>query len=72
MLNKDIKKCLVVEDAPSGIKSGLDAGAIVLAVCTSHSRDELKDLGAHYMVDNLENVHFEWTQDGNYKVIIPQ
>merc|ERR1712093_653726 len=72
MLGKDITKCLVVEDAPSGIKSGLDAGATVLAVCTSHSRQELQSLGAHYLVDDLSNVHFEWTADGNYKVLIPQ
>jgi len=58
LLNKDIKRCLVVEDAPSGIKSGLDVGATVLTVCTSHTRESLMDLGAHYLVDNLANVHF--------------
>ena len=69
-LKKDIKRCLVVEDAPSGIKSGLAAGATVLAVCTSHKREEVEKLGAHYVVDNLEKVHLEWVDNQEIKVTI--
>ena len=60
MLTKNVTHCLVVEDAPSGIKSGLAAGATVLAVCTSHKKAELEGLGAHYLVENLESVRFDW------------
>ncbi|RXW18451.1 hypothetical protein EST38_g7404 [Candolleomyces aberdarensis] len=37
----DAKNCLVVEDAISGIKAGHAAGAKVLAVCTSTTRERL-------------------------------
>jgi len=37
---------LVVEDAPSGLLAGRAAGARTLAVCTSHTRDEIVASGA--------------------------
>lgn len=40
-LGVDVTRCLVVEDAPAGIGAGQAAGATVLAVCTSHEREEL-------------------------------
>lgn len=47
-LNVDVKRCLVVEDAPSGARSGLAAGAKVLAVGTGH------DIAAVRAVSSLE------------------
>jgi len=44
----------VVEDAPNGIRSGIDAGAIVLAVTTSHPAAEVGH--AHAVVETLEGV----------------
>lgn len=44
---------IVFEDAPSGIKSGVASGAKVLAVCTSHPREELEGLGATWIVQDL-------------------
>lgn len=71
MLGLNPQACLSVEDAPSGIRSGLAAGTTVLAVCTSHTREELKDLGAHYLVDNLDAVKLEWV--GNkIRVVVEQ
>jgi beta-phosphoglucomutase-like phosphatase (HAD superfamily) len=35
-LGYDVKRCLVVEDSPSGIKAGVASGATVIAVATSH------------------------------------
>ncbi|KAH0838627.1 hypothetical protein J3R83DRAFT_6950 [Lanmaoa asiatica] len=35
------EKCLVIEDAPSGLKAGHAAGARTLAVCTSHQPETL-------------------------------
>lgn len=46
-------QCIVFEDAPSGIKSGVASGARVLAVCTSHKREELEGLGARWIVADL-------------------
>ncbi|KAF9229697.1 HAD-like protein [Gyrodon lividus] len=48
------EKCLVVEDAPSGLKAGRAAGARTLAVCTSHTFESLLK-GAHGSVDHVVN-----------------
>lgn len=37
----DIRRCLVVEDAPAGIQAGRAAGAHTVAVTTTHRADEL-------------------------------
>lgn len=49
------ERCLVVEDAPSGLKSGHAAGAKTLAVCTSHTKQQILDSGSNpdYIVDDL-------------------
>ncbi|KAK9899196.1 HAD-like protein [Cystobasidium minutum MCA 4210] len=69
-LSRDITKCLVVEDAPSGIKSGQAAGAKVLAVCTSHKRPDLEHLDADFIVDNLEQIEIEVMETGGFRVTI--
>jgi glycerol 3-phosphatase-1 len=60
MLNKDIKRCLVIEDAPAGIKSGIAAGAEAMACCTSHTREQVEGLGARFVVHRLDEVRVEW------------
>lgn len=47
----DPKNCIVFEDAISGIKAGKDAGAKVIALATSHKREELT---ADLIIDNFE------------------
>ncbi|KAJ9126299.1 hypothetical protein QFC24_002031 [Naganishia onofrii] len=52
-LGKPIENCIVFEDAPSGIKSGVASGAKVLAVCTSHTREQVTGMGATWIVEDL-------------------
>ena len=52
-------RCVVFEDSPSGIRAGVAAGAIVVAVCTSHERGQIEECGAHFVVENLEDVRCE-------------
>jgi sugar-phosphatase len=40
-LGADPSACLVLEDAPAGIAAGRAAGATVIAIATTHDRDEL-------------------------------
>ena len=44
--------CIVVEDAPAGIRSGKAAGTRVIAVRTTASDKELRDAGADWIVDS--------------------
>ena len=47
-------QCVVIEDAPAGIRGGLDAGARVIGVRSTHADDEL--LEADAIVDNVAAV----------------
>ncbi|WP_433325435.1 HAD-IA family hydrolase [Spirillospora sp. CA-294931] len=53
-LGVDPGECLVIEDAPAGVRAGLAAGATVLAVATSHDASELTE--AHLVVPDLSGV----------------
>lgn len=46
-------RCVVFEDALAGIEAGLRAGMKVVALTTTHSRDELADTGAALIVDDF-------------------
>ena len=48
--------CVVVEDAPSGVGSGVAAGCRVLGVLGTHSAEELRAAGASWVVRSLEDV----------------
>jgi sugar-phosphatase len=48
--------CIVVEDAPTGIRAGKSAGARVLAVRTTTPEAELRAAHADWIVDNLSNL----------------
>ncbi|WVR06089.1 hypothetical protein IAU60_003117 [Kwoniella sp. DSM 27419] len=70
-LDVDVTDCIVVEDAPSGVRSGVASGARVLATCTSHSRESLQGLGAAWIVTDLSKVTVE-VQDGRVKLVIDE
>lgn len=70
-IDVDAKDCIVVEDAPSGVKSGVASGARVLAVCTSHTRESLQGHGAEWIVKDLSKVKFE-VIDGGVRLTIDQ
>jgi sugar-phosphatase len=50
-LGTDPADCVVLEDAPAGIRAGRAAGATVIALRTTHSDEELRE--AHAIADNL-------------------
>ncbi len=61
-LGRDIRRCLVVEDAPAGVQAGRAAGARVLAVATSHRVSELTSADA--VIPDLSACDLESTPDG--------
>lgn len=46
-------RCLVVEDAPSGIQAALAAGARALGILSSFSENRLREAGAYAVARNL-------------------
>ncbi|HEY0217262.1 MAG TPA: HAD-IA family hydrolase [Cellulomonas sp.] len=59
-LGVDVRRCLVVEDAASGVRSGRAAGAATLALRTTDPHGLDGDL----VVDDLGAVRFTATEDG--------
>ncbi|MGP5930382.1 HAD-IA family hydrolase [Corynebacterium glyciniphilum] len=72
-LGLEPEDCLVIEDAPAGLGAGRAAGGRVLAVATSHAREELEALGRgeapDAVLDDLTDLRIE-AQDGRLAVTI--
>jgi len=60
-LGVDPRRCLVVEDAPSGLQGARAAGCFSLAVTTTTPRDDLR---ADAIIDDLADVEFTVTPKG--------
>ncbi|WVQ81534.1 hypothetical protein IAT38_003658 [Cryptococcus sp. DSM 104549] len=69
-LGIDPTRAVVFEDSPSGIKAGVAAGATVIAVCTSHKRDQIDKLGAHYVVDTMDQIKVVQIENGQLQFTI--
>ena len=52
-------ECVVIEDAPPGIKSARSAGMSAIGVTTTVAEQELRDAGAHVVTPNLA----DWNAD---------
>jgi sugar-phosphatase len=64
MLGFTSADCVVVEDAPSGVGSGVAAGSPVLGVLGTHSAEELYGAGASWVVQSLAGVKAMVHADG--------
>jgi sugar-phosphatase len=56
-LKLSLRDCIVVEDAPAGIRSGKGAGMRVIALRTTVRDDELQQAGADWIVDDCAAIH---------------
>jgi mannitol-1-/sugar-/sorbitol-6-phosphatase len=52
-------ECVVLEDAPAGIRAGKAAGARVLALRTTASDAELREAGADWIVDDCSEIFLD-------------
>jgi len=48
--------CIVVEDAPAGVRAGKAAGTRVIACRTTSPESELRDAGADWIVDDCKSI----------------
>lgn len=53
------ERCVVFEDAFSGIEAGLRAGMAVVALATTHSRAELTTTKAQLIIDDFSHLTYE-------------
>jgi len=59
LLGVPASECIVIEDAPAGIRSGKAAGARVLALRTTASDAELHQAGADWIVDDCARLFLD-------------
>jgi len=59
ILGVAVAECIVIEDAPAGIRAGKAAGARVVALRTTASDAELREAGADWIVDNCTELSAE-------------
>ncbi|KAL4249102.1 HAD-like Sugar Phosphate Phosphatase [Abortiporus biennis] len=69
LLGVDPTKCLVVEDAPSGVRSGNAAGCKTLGLITSHTKQQVEEAKPTWIVENLSKVSMKKV-DGGIEVVI--
>lgn len=50
------QRCVVVEDAPTGVQAARTAGMRVVGVATNHHADELLDVGAAVVLPDLASI----------------
>ncbi|KAI9001364.1 phosphatase [Trametes punicea] len=60
----DPGRCLVVEDAPAGVRSGRAAGCKTLALITSHTREQIDEAKPDLVVPNLSRVAMKPVENG--------
>jgi sugar-phosphatase len=56
-LGVEPRRCVVVEDAPAGIRAGRAAGMVVLALLGTHAAHQLRQ--AHAVIEQLAHLHVE-------------
>jgi sugar-phosphatase len=63
-------ECIVIEDAPAGIRAGKAAGARVLALRTTASDTELQQAGANWIVDDCAELFLDSSAAGEEFLLI--
>jgi sugar-phosphatase len=68
------RDCVVVEDAPAGVRSGKAAGARVVALRTTMTEKELRDAGANWLVRDCAAIALATPaiQDGNLSLVLKE
>jgi sugar-phosphatase len=64
--------CVVVEDAPAGIRSGKAAGASVLALQTTDVNSELTVAGARWIIKNLSFLRLRPSNNSHLEAVLTE
>jgi sugar-phosphatase len=68
-LHRESRKCLVFEDAPSGIRAAKAAGMTVIAVSNTYPAEELPE--ADLVIESLEGVSVHVEPSGELNLLVP-
>jgi sugar-phosphatase len=70
-LGVSFENCVVIEDAPIGIKAGKAAKMRVIGIASTHSTNEILDAGIDFLVENLKDIHIaENGQNQSIKLVL--
>jgi mannitol-1-/sugar-/sorbitol-6-phosphatase len=73
LLAVSVGDCVVVEDAPAGIRAGKAAGARVIACRTTASESELKAAGAAWVVENCKSISLsQLDASGELRIVLDE
>ncbi|RUS15777.1 HAD-like domain-containing protein [Endogone sp. FLAS-F59071] len=67
-----LEECIVVEDAPAGVKAAKAGGIRAIALLTTHRREQLLEAGADAIVRNLADVKVNVRKDGWIDVTVEE
>jgi sugar-phosphatase len=70
ILGLPASECIVIEDAPAGIRAGKAAGARVLALRTTASDAELRQAGADWIIDDCAELFLDSPAAGELVLLI--
>jgi sugar-phosphatase len=71
ILGAPATECVVIEDAPAGIRAGKASGARVVALRTTAGDAELHEAGADWIVDNCAELSVEFVNGGEEFLLLP-
>ncbi|KAJ3576188.1 hypothetical protein NP233_g600 [Leucocoprinus birnbaumii] len=66
----DPSKCVVFEDAPSGVRSGRAAGCKTIGLLTSHSREQMEAAEPDILVKDLSKVSVKVKETGDLEITV--
>lgn len=62
--------CVVIEDAPAGVKAAKTAGMHAIACLTTHSLEQMRAAGSDYIVNDLGDLQVQVLGDGQLEFTI--
>ena len=69
LLSRSPADCVVIEDAPAGVRAGKRAGCRVIGVLSSHAPDELHE--ADWLVQSIDQIAVEIDKSATLKLTFP-
>jgi sugar-phosphatase len=69
ILTRQPQDCLVIEDAPAGIRAGKAAGCSVLAIASSHRPEELHE--ADWIITSIDQIRVASSRNCNTQSPFP-